>query len=272
MADPKLIPVEERPVVLTVAGLDPSGGAGILTDAAVIRAFGFHPVAVLTSIAVQNTTRLTHRRDLAADRVREQLNALSEEFLLGAVKTGMLGTVAVVDTLAQWLADRPRLPLVLDPVLRSSSGGDLGEPGLLEALVSRLLSRTRVLTPNVPEAIALTGRSVSTRDEVVDAARALRDLGAEWVLIKGGHLSRLEAADYLAGPDEEFWLEEPRVEREVRGTGCALASAVAAGLARGDSVCDAVRAAKARITVAIQDSYVAGRGRFLALGPAPAAE
>ena len=272
MADPELIPVEDRPVALTVAGFDPSGGAGVLTDAAAIRAFGVHPVAVLTSLAVQNTVRFFHRRDLPAGQVREQLDAVAGEFLLGAVKTGMLGTVAAVDTLADWLAERPRLPLVVDPVLRSSSGGDLGEPGLGEALTRRLFPRTRLLTPNLPEAAALTGRTLASRADMEETAGLLRALGPEWVLLKGGHLPRGDAADYLAGPEGGFWLEEPRVRREVRGTGCALAAAVAAGLARGDSVPDAARAAKRLVTFAIGRSYVAGQGRFLTLEREPGQE
>jgi hydroxymethylpyrimidine/phosphomethylpyrimidine kinase len=265
MADPELIPVEDRPAVLVVAGLDPSGGAGILTDAAVIRAFDLHPVTVLTAVAVQNTSRLGRRLDVPAPVLQEQLALLGEEFLLGAVKTGMLATTAAVETLAAWLAERPRLPLVLDPVLRSTSGGSLGEAGLLDAIKRVLLPRTRVATPNLEEAAALTGTAVADRDQVPDQARAIRELGPEWVLVKGGHLARGRASDYLAGPDVAVWLEEERSERTVRGTGCALASAVAAGLARGESVPDAARAAKSLVARGIEASYVAGQGRYLNL-------
>ena len=272
MTEPELIPVEERPAVLTVAGLDPSGGAGIATDAAVIRAFGLHPLTVLTSVVVENTTRVSRRHDLPAGLVQEQLAVMSEEFLLGAVKIGMLANPAIVEVLAAWVAERPRLPMVLDPVLRASSGGALADPGLVDALRAQLLPRTRVLTPNLEEASALTGLQITDRDQVPEAAQRLLQLGPQWVLVKGGHLPRGRAADYLVGPDAALWLEESRSDRDVRGTGCALAAALAAGLARGESVPDAAAAAKVFITQAIADSYVAGRGRFLGLLPRDAEE
>jgi hydroxymethylpyrimidine/phosphomethylpyrimidine kinase len=263
MTEPELIPVEERPAVLTVAGLDPSGGAGLVTDAAVIRAFGLHPLTVLTSVVVENTSRVARRHDLPPAIVQEQLLVLSEEFLVGAVKAGMLANVGIVEALAAWLAERPRLPLVLDPVLRASSGGGLCDAGLADALKSRLLPNTRVLTPNLDEASALTGIAVSEREQVPDVAQRLMQMGPQWVLVKGGHLARGRAADYLVGPDTALWMEESRADRDVRGTGCALASAIASGLARGESVPDACAAAKAFITRSIETSYVAGQGRFL---------
>ncbi len=267
MADPELIPVEDRPAVLTVAGLDPSGGAGIVTDAAVIRAFGLHPLTVLTGVAIQNTARVARVHPLPAGALEEQLTLLAEEFLLGAVKTGMLASAAGVESLAAWLTDRPRLPLVVDPVLKATSGGPLSEPGVRDALIKLLLPRARVVTPNLEEAAALTGLTLTDREQVPEAARALRDLGPDWVLLKGGHLPRGRASDYLAGPETGIWLEEPRSDRRVRGTGCALASALAAGLARGESVEEAARAAKTFVTRGIEGSYVAGRGRFLDLRP-----
>jgi hydroxymethylpyrimidine/phosphomethylpyrimidine kinase len=210
---------------------------------------------------------MTRRIDLEGDAVRRQLAILGEEFLIGSVKAGMLATVDTVSALAEWLADRPRLPLVLDPVLRSSSGGVLGEAGLIEALRRDLLPRTRVATPNLGELEALTGMSVRDRDQVPEAARVLRGLGATWVLATGGHLPRDRGADFLAGPDVEIWLEETaRTAGDVRGTGCALAAAVAAGLARGETVPDAVRGAKAFVTAGLDRSYVTGEGRFLGWG------
>jgi hydroxymethylpyrimidine/phosphomethylpyrimidine kinase len=264
LPEPKLVPVEERPTVLLVAGFDPSGGAGLTLDVAVARAFGIHPLGVLTSVAVQNTRRMARRIDLEGEAVRQQLGVLGEEFLIGSVKAGMLATAEVARALAGWLADRPRLPLVLDPVLRASSGGPLGEAGLVDALRRDLLPRARVVTPNLAELEALTGRKVGERDQVPAAARALRDLGATWVLATGGHLPRDRGADFLSGPDGELWLEEAvRTAGNVRGTGCALATAVAAGLARGEAVPDAVRGAKAFVTAGLDRSYVTGEGRFL---------
>jgi len=195
---------------------------------------------------------------------------VGEEFLMGAVKCGMLPSSGIVETLADWLAERPRLPLVLDPVLRSSSGGDLMTPGVRESLVKKLLPRCRVLTPNCEEAEVLTGREVVDRSHMPEAARMLRDLGAEWVLIKGGHLVRGRATDFLYGPDTELWLEEERRPGgDIRGTGCVLATAIACGLARGETVSKTTRAAKQFLTRAIDRAYVSGRGRFPRLMPGP---
>jgi hydroxymethylpyrimidine/phosphomethylpyrimidine kinase len=265
MSDPDLAAGHERHVVLLVGGFDPSGGAGLLQDASVVRALGLHPVAVVTSIAVQNTMRLARRADLPAQLLKDQLATLVEEFLLGAVKTGMLPTAEIVDALAEWLAALPRLPLVLDPVLRSTSGGILVDPEAQTAMVRALFPRARVLTPNLDEARALTGRPVSERDDLPKAAEALLELGPEWVLVKGGHLGKGEASDYLASKQGGLWFEEEaRPDGEARGTGCALASAIAVGLARGEPVPEAVRRAKKAVTAAMDAGYRAGRGRFLA--------
>jgi hydroxymethylpyrimidine/phosphomethylpyrimidine kinase len=262
--EPDLVPVEERPAVLLIGGVDPSGGAGLTLDAAVVRESGLHPLVVVTGVAVQNTTRLASRHDLPPAQVVEQLQVLAEEFRLGAVKIGMLGRVETVEQVAGWLAERPRLPVVLDPVMSTSSGGTLGETGLDRALVRHLVPRARVITPNVWEAGMLTGFEIASRDDVPTAARALRDMGASWVLVKGGHLRGAVADDYLSGPDEEAWLQGEWVDtRDVRGTGCSLASVLACGLARGESVPDASRIAKRFVRRGLASAYVVGRGRFL---------
>jgi len=262
--EPDLVPVEERPSVLLIGGVDPSGGAGITLDAAVVHEAGLHPLVVVTSVAVQNTAKLAARHDLPAEQVVEQLQVLAEEFRLGAVKIGMLGRVETVEQVATWLAERPRLPMVLDPVLSTSSGGALGESGLDRALIRHLVPRARVVTPNVWEASLLTGREIASRDDVPPAARALRDLGATWALIKGGHLRGAVADDYLSGPDAEEWLVGEWLDvGNVRGTGCALASSLACELARGESVPDAARMAKRYVRHGLAGAYVSGRGRFL---------
>lgn len=262
-----------RPAVLAVGGLDPSGGSGILLDAILIRALGAHPLPVAVSIAVQNTDRLDARHDLPPALLKQQLDILTAEFLLGSVKTGMLATADTVQALVEWLATLPRLPVVVDPVLRTASGGDLGGPGYRDALLRYLVPRARVLVPNLDEAAALLGSPVETRDGMVQAARGLRDLGADWVLVKGGHLPGGRAGDLLAGPEGETWLEEERREGgNVRGTGCALAAALAAGLAHGEAVPEAARNAKAAVTRGLDAAYEAGHGRFLGMFPSRSGE
>ena len=255
----------ERHAVLLVGGLDPSGGAGLLIDAMVVREIGLHPVLAATSITVQNTTRVARRYDLPALLVGEQLNVAAEEFSLGAVKAGMLPTAEIVETLAEWLSARPRLPLVLDPVLRATSGGELVDAGSMPAMARFLFPRSRLITPNLEEARAFTGRAIKDRDDVTKAADALLEMGPAWVLVKGGHSSGDEAVDYLASKRGGTWLVDVRrTHGNTRGTGCALASAIAAHIARGDAVPEATRAAKTFVTAAMDTAYRSGQGRFLA--------
>ena len=264
MSESDLALDRERHAVLLVGGLDTSGGAGILLDARVVDVRGLHAVAAATSVAVQNTSRLVTRYDLPASVFKAQLAVLAEEFLLGAVKTGVLPTVEIVEALAEFLAARPRLPLVIDPVFRSTSGGELVDATAIDAITRLLFPRARVLTPNLDEATALTGRAIRNREDLPEVADLLLGLGPEWVLVKGGHLSRDGACDYLASKDGGTWLdEEARLYRDTRGTGCALASALAAGLAHGEPVPEAAQAAKALVTAALDAGYVSGRGRFL---------
>ena len=255
---------QDRHSVLLVGGIDPSGGAGLLTDAMTVTVLGLHPVLATTAIAVQNTDRVARRYDLPASLLREQLNVVSEEFALGAVKSGMLPTTEIVETLDEWLSMRPRLPLVLDPVLRATSGGDLVDKTAIETMVRRLFRRARVMTPNLEEAALLSGQTIRDKDDIPRIAKLLLELGPEWVLVKGGHSRDDNASDYLVSKDGGSWLVETRrAEAETRGTGCALASAIASGLARGDAVPDAVRSAKAFVTQALDLGYRAGKGRFL---------
>ena len=265
MPDPDRVPIVDRPTVLTVAGLDPSGGAGLLQDVWVLRTLGLHVVSVMTGVAVQNSTRFLESHLLNQGLIRDQLQTLSTEFLLGAVKTGMLGGPGAVEYLGSWLEDRPQLPLVLDPVLMTSTGGELHPSGYTAALKTVLIPRATVLTPNLSEAEILTGFDVSNREQVPVAARGLRDLGATWVLIKGGHLPGRDAGgDFLLGPNTELWLEsEFNGPVEFRGTGCAFASALAGGLALGETVVEASRQAKRFVEKAMAGGYGAGAGTFL---------
>ena len=252
------------PSVLCLGGIDPSGGAGLCVDAAVVRAMGLHALPVSTGTAVQSPRALVRVVPADPDLVREQLEMVEASFSVGAVKVGMLGSVNVSRVAADWLRARPRLPVVVDPVLRTSSGGSLGD---VSSLLQNLVPLARVLTPNLDEAAALTGLSVANRDEMEAAAHDLRDRGAQWVLVKGGHLPKGEAADYLEGPETSEWLVRPRRPGgPVRGTGCALASALAAGLARGDSVPEAAAHAKARVEHGIAHSVTVGDQRVLHFG------
>jgi hydroxymethylpyrimidine/phosphomethylpyrimidine kinase len=256
------VPLEHgRPTVLLVGGIDPTAGAGLLLDAAVVRHLGLHPLGVATGIAVQNTSRLSRRHDLPGSLLGEQLAVLAEEFLLGAVKTN----TPTRRSWKRWPGAGERLPLVLDPVVRPTSGGELMDPAAIDTFARILIPRARLITPNLEEAAVLSGRPITDREQVPGAAQALLQLGADWVLVKGGHLPRAAASDYLVSREGGGWIEdESRPVGATRGTGCALAAAIACGLARGEAVPDAVRAAKSFIGSAIDAGYRAGRGRFLA--------
>lgn len=253
--------VSVPPVVCTVAGSDPSGGAGIQADLKTFHAFDVYGAAVITSCTVQNTQGVRGRHDVPADVVVAQLAAVQDDLDVAAAKTGLLATAAQIEALAAHLAVRPLPRLVVDPVLVATSGDALTADGVAAALRTRLLPHAALVTPNMAEAAALTGRRVGTLDEMDDAARALVDAGAPAVLVKGGHLAG-PARDVLrtaAGDHTVF--EAARVgTASTHGTGCSLAAALAASLGQGMPLEDAVARAKAWLGAALAASPPIGHG------------
>lgn len=256
-----------RPVALTIAGSDPSGGAGIQADLKTFVAFGVHGTSVLTALTVQSTLAVKQIVAVAPELVVAQLDAVLEDLPVAAAKTGMLASVAVVEAVAAAL-DRRRaatgeLRLVVDPVMRATSGDSLLEPAALESLKRALLPLAFLVTPNLAEASALSGRAVDCPAAMRDAAKAIAALGARAVLVKGGHLEGA-ALDVLFDGRDIHELEAPRLPGgAVRGTGCTLSAAITAGLARGDSLDAAVRRAKGFVRQAIAGAEVIGRGAAL---------
>lgn len=234
-----------EPRVLVVAGLDPSGGAGLLADADAIRAAGGRPLLCAAAITIQTTRAVRGFHALPGEVVLSQIRALAEEEgPIAAVKLGMLGSLEVARALAARAASGPLagIPWVVDPVLRSSSGADLVEGGA--AAYEGLLAAGAVLTPNLPEAAALTGGPLPrTEEEMAAAGRRILAMGARAVVVKGGHLEG-EAFDLLVLPGGRIRMEGPRLGVDRRGTGCRLASFLAASLARGVPLEGAVRASK----------------------------
>jgi hydroxymethylpyrimidine/phosphomethylpyrimidine kinase len=248
-----------RAVVLSIAGSDPSGGAGIQADLKTFQAFGVHGAAVVTSLTAQNTTAVRARHDVPAAFVGAQLDAILEDMTIAAAKTGLLPDAGVVDVVVARFA-RAGVPLVVDPVLVATSGDALTGPSALAAIRDRLLPIAYVVTPNLVEAEALTGRRVTTVGEMRDAAMALLERGPHAVLVKGGHLAD-RACDVLATADGVHELEAPRHPvGPTHGTGCTLSAAIAAELARGRPLPDAVRSAKGYVGRAIAASLALGRG------------
>jgi hydroxymethylpyrimidine kinase/phosphomethylpyrimidine kinase len=249
------------PVVLTIAGFDPSGGAGTIADVSTIVRLGCHPVAAITSLTFQNGSAVFGSIHETAKSLRAQVVPIIEESRVAAVKVGMLPTAELVSEVVALVREK-RLPCpVLDPVLKSSSGYELMEPDALTMLKRDLLPLVRIITPNVSEAAALTGVEIFDERGMREAATQLCELGAPAVLIKGGHLKResgeTEAIDVL---DEDGALTVFRGEwinaEPVRGTGCMLSSAIAAGLAKGQSLPEAVAAAKEFVTAEIKSSEI----------------
>ncbi len=220
--------------VLVIAASDSSGGAGLTRDAQVLAHFGCEVLCAVTAVTAQTDARVTAIHVVPAQVVSAQIGAAFSGRSVGAIKIGMLGTAATVHAVAQALPPRSVVPLVLDPVLAASSGAALLDDPGHAALRSELLPRTSLLTPNIPEAAQLLGEAPArTLADMQRQARALLDLGPSAILLKGGHAPGGTAVDVLVYADGVRSFSTPRLARTHRGTGCALASAIAAGIAQG---------------------------------------
>lgn len=248
------------PVALTIAGSDPSGGAGLQADLKTFHRFGVYGEAVATLITVQNTRGVTRVSTLDADLVADQIQAVIEDIPPQAAKVGALGSREVVEAVARE-AEQFAFPLIVDPVMISKHGTHLIDPDAIQALVERLIPRAFLLIPNLDEAAALVGFPVEDRDAMVRAAENLASLGAANVLVKGGHL-RGDALDVLrlaSGEIREFTV--PRIEtRHTHGSGCTYSAAITAELAKGTALAEAVARAKTFITEAIRTAPGLGAG------------
>ncbi|MGA5496859.1 bifunctional hydroxymethylpyrimidine kinase/phosphomethylpyrimidine kinase [Streptomyces cinereoruber] len=249
------------PLVLTVAGSDSGGGAGIQADLKTMLALGVHGMSVLTAVTAQNSRGVQGVWELPVEAVRAQYRSVVDDIGVQAVKTGMLATAPLVETVAQLLADTGA-PVVVDPVGVSKHGDPLLAASALDAVRTELLPRATVATPNLDEVTQLTGVRVAREDDMRAAAEAVLAYGPAWALIKGGHLSMGgEAVDLLTDGEEEHWFRAPRLDnRHTHGTGCTLASAVASGLAKERTVPEAVREAKEYVTGAIGAGFALGGG------------
>lgn len=250
------------PLVVAIGGFDPSCGAGVVADARSIEAMGALPVAVATAITVQSGTGVRRFTALPAARVLDQLDELLANLPVAAFKLGQVPTAAIARGLAARLA-ATGLPVVLDPVLVASGGGPLVGPGALEAIRAKLLPLVSLLTVNLAESAVLCDGPIRGLEGMRRAARRLQDRGVEAVLVKGGHL-RGEPVDVLRYHGGEVLLRGRRLSGSMHGTGCALASAIAARLACGDALEEAVRAGRKHVRSLISGSIVVGRARLRA--------
>lgn len=251
-----------RPCVLTIAGFDPSCGAGIAADLKTITACGCYATAVVSALTIQNTLGVKRVVPVQPSNLTDQLRCVVDDIFPSAVKIGMLATRENVAALASFLRSTSLLNVVLDPVLQSTSGMPLLSTDALELLKSGLVTQVDCLTPNIDEAGILAGLKIKNVDEMKNAAARIVGMGAKAVVITGGHLEM--ATDVLFDGNDFVIFSERRIESQgVHGTGCTFASALAAYLARGRSLHDAVAEAKRFVTKAIIHSQSLGRGNRL---------
>ena len=262
-----LIAFDKQPVCLTIAGHDPSGGAGIIADIKTFTAFGCFATAAITSLTFQNTTGVFGATHQTAETVRGQVEPVIQDFPVAAVKTGMLPTGEIIEETARLVRENNLPNFVVDPVVRSTSGYDLIDDIALRVLIEKLFPLAVVVTPNIAEAERIANQKIETEQDRRAAAEKIRELGARAVLIKGGHFANAElekqrtASDLLLDESgftvfEAEWIETTATH----GTGCTLASAIAANLALGKDLKTAISIAKKFVTEAIRTAPRLGHG------------
>jgi len=249
------------PVALTIAGSDSGAGAGIQADLKTFAAFGVYGVTVITAITAQNTVGVRAVQDVDADVIDAQLDAVAEDFSIGALKTGMLSSAAIIETVAAGIQRHRLGPVVVDPVMIAKSGDRLLREDAVDALCRKLLPLAEVVTPNIPEAEVLAGRPIRSRDDRLAAARAIVELGAHAVVIKGGHSEDDPIVDLLV---DRQGVHEYRAARilttSTHGTGCTFSAAITAGLAAGLDLPHAVAEARDYLSRALASAPGLGHG------------
>ncbi len=250
--------------VLSIAGSDSAGCAGLQADLRTFAAMGTHGLSALTAVTAQSTSQVVSVHRVPVAQVEHQLHAVFGDFAISAVKIGMLGSTPTIRAVASFLNRHCRAPIVLDPVLVSSSGRRLLSTRALATLREELIPLAEMLTPNMPEAAALLGRRLVAKDGIRDA-RDLLELGASSVLLKGGHHDSDPVCDYLVDADGAHTFRHARLPIQARGTGCVLSAAVAAGLAKGLTRLAAVRSAEEYLQAALRHAYRAGKSTWQVL-------
>lgn len=249
--------------VLTIAGTDPTGGAGIQADLKTFSALGAYGMSVITAVVAQNTQGVRRFVALEPDFVAEQIDAVFDDVRVDAVKVGMVANAAITEVIAHRLRQRADCPIVLDPVMVAKSGNQLLTLDAVDVIRKRLIPISTLITPNLPEAgVLLQGVEPRSLDEMHHAVEALKQLGPRWVLLKGGHLDGQHSTDLLHGIEGTQILEAPRVvTRNSHGTGCTLSAAIAA-LLPGATMPQAVQQAKDYLTAALSagDQLQVGHG------------
>jgi hydroxymethylpyrimidine/phosphomethylpyrimidine kinase len=251
----------DLPVAMTIAGSDSIAGAGIQADLKAFAAVGVYGTSAITAITAQNTVGVKSFERVSPELISGQIRTICEDVSVQAAKTGMLVDEEIIGVVARAIRECNVTNLIVDTVMVSKSGHHLLATSATQAMVKELFPLAALITPNIPEAEVLTGRQISNREQMRDAARMLRDLGAQNVLIKGGHLHSDKATDILFdGRDFTEFSEERIKTRATHGTGCTLSAAIAAHVARGETLLEACRLAKAYLTGALRHSIPLGHG------------
>lgn len=246
--------------VLTIAGSDSCGGAGIQADLKTFSAHGAYGMSVITAVTAQNTQGVLAVQDISLDIIAKQIEAIFEDILVDGVKIGMVSQVQTIEIIAEKLRHYAPEIVVVDPVMVSKSGYHLLNREAEETLIKKLLPLAMVVTPNIPEAEVMTKMSIRNFAQMEEASKVIYQMGAKSVLLKGGHLEK-DSTDLLYNGREFHYFSSPRIAtKNTHGTGCTLSSAITANLARGYSLQESVSQAKEYITIAIQHSLSIGKG------------
>ncbi len=255
------------PSALTIAGLDPSGGAGVVMDIKTFAACGVWGQAVVTALTAQNSLTVTRSVPVPANLIREQIAVLLQDITPLAIKTGMLSSADIISAVAE--AVPRQIPLVVDPVFAATTGYSLTRPDAVSVLVEELIPLAMLVTPNIPEAEIITRQyHLCTRDDIIEAGRSILDMGPGAVLMTGGHGDGHESVDILITRDDVSYLSAPRAPYDVHGSGCCLSAAITAFLAEGMDLFPACRKAKELVSTAIEQATPGPLGRYI-LNPNP---
>lgn len=246
--------------VLTIAGSDSCGGAGIQADLKTFSALGTYGMSIITAVTAQNTQQVLDVQDISADIVRKQIKAIYDDISVDSVKIGMVSNANTIKTIAKSLKKYSAKNIVLDPVMISKSGYNLLKPDAKASLINELIPIATIITPNIPEAEEISNVKIDNIDDMKKAANKIYEMGPEFVLVKGGHMSDTANDVLFDGKDIKIYEGVKIRTQNTHGTGCTLSSAIAAYIALGHSVYDAVKLAKEYITIAIKHSFPIGKG------------
>lgn len=260
----KAIKMNKPKIALTIAGTDPTGGAGVTADLKSFHSCGVYGMATITSIVAQNTLGVQHIHNLETSWVKEQLDSIFSDELPQAIKTGMIATKETMELIRDYLSTHADIPYVIDPVMLAKSGDSLMDDDTKGHLQSILLPLADVVTPNIPEAEEITGLTINDEDSMRQVGSIfINEIGSKGVVIKGGHSADLnKAKDFLFTADDVFIFENKRFDtRHTHGTGCTFSAVIAAELAKGRSIYQAVKKAKEFISLSIEYTPEIGNGR-----------